>query len=98
MKIIPVTIKNKVKLNNVTVEFVHIKRNAFPLLCRPGVGGFCRPVTDGTKTFGKTINNDPEKYFTKEIMDKLDDCAKEEFKYGISDAEECKPELLTESE
>ena len=55
-------------------------------------------LPDGTKTFGKTINNDPEKYFTKEIMDKLNDCAKEEFKYGIVDAEECKPELLTESE
>ena len=55
-------------------------------------------LPDGTTTFGKTINNDPEKYFTKEIMDKLNDCAKEEFKYGISDAEECKPELLTESE
>ena len=54
-------------------------------------------LPDGTKTFGKTINNDPEKYFTKEIMDKLDECAKEEFKYGIADAEECKPELLTES-
>jgi len=54
-------------------------------------------LPDGTKTFGKTINNDPEKYFTKEIMDKLDECAKEEFKYGIADTEECKPELLTES-
>ena len=55
-------------------------------------------LPDGTTTFGKTINNDPEKYFTKEIMDKLDECAKEEFKYGIADAEKCKPELLTESE
>ena len=53
-------------------------------------------LPDGTKTFGKTINNDPVKFFTKEIMDKLDECAKEEFKYGIGDAEECEPELLTE--
>ena len=54
-------------------------------------------LPDGTKTFGKTINNDPKKYFTEEIMDKLDECAKEEFKYGIAEKEECIPELLTES-
>ena len=39
-------------------------------------------LPDGTKTFGKTINNDPEKYFTEEIMEKLDAAAKEEFTYG----------------
>ena len=53
-------------------------------------------LPDGTTTFGKTINNDPEKYFTKEIMDKLNDCAKEEFKYGIADAEKTESEFLTE--
>ena len=25
-------------------------------------------LPDGTKTFGKTINNDPEKYYTEEVM------------------------------
>ena len=39
-------------------------------------------LPDGTKTFGKTINNNPETYFTEEIMKKLDDCAQKEFKYG----------------
>lgn len=39
-------------------------------------------LPDGTKTFGKTINNEPEKYFTPEIMEKLDTFAKEKFKYG----------------
>ena len=39
-------------------------------------------LPDGTKTFGKTINNDPEKYFTPEIMEKLDKFAKEKFSYG----------------
>ena len=39
-------------------------------------------LPDGTKTFGKTINNDPEKYFTEEIMTQLEDCAGKEFKYG----------------
>ena len=39
-------------------------------------------LPDGTKTFGKTINNNPQQYFTDEIMQQLDDCAKKEFKYG----------------
>ncbi|SVA54206.1 uncharacterized protein METZ01_LOCUS107060 [marine metagenome] len=41
-------------------------------------------LPDGTKTFGKTIMNDPEKYFTEEIMEKLEECAGKEFKYGSS--------------
>jgi len=39
-------------------------------------------LPDGTKTFGKTINNDPEKFYTPEIMKLLDDAASQEFKYG----------------
>ena len=39
-------------------------------------------LPDGTKTFGKTINNDPEKYYTEEVMQKLDEFAKEKFSYG----------------
>ena len=39
-------------------------------------------LPDGTTQFGKTINNNPEKYFTPEILDKLNDAAKEEFLYG----------------
>jgi RecA/RadA recombinase len=39
-------------------------------------------LPDGSKTFGKTINNDPEKYFTEEIMTQLDEAAEKEFKYG----------------
>jgi len=39
-------------------------------------------LPDGTKTFGKTINNDPKKYFTKEILKKLDEVSSKEFKYG----------------
>jgi RecA/RadA recombinase len=39
-------------------------------------------LPDGTKTFGKTINNNPEQYFTDEIMQQLDVCASKEFKYG----------------
>jgi len=39
-------------------------------------------LPDGSKTFGKTINNNPEKYFTEDIMHKLDLAAETEFKYG----------------
>lgn len=39
-------------------------------------------LPDGTKTFGKTINNQPEKFFTPEIMEQLDAVASKEFKYG----------------
>ena len=39
-------------------------------------------LPDGSKTFGKTINNEPEKYFTEEVMKQLDEAAQKEFKYG----------------
>ena len=39
-------------------------------------------LPDGTKTFGKTINNDPEKYYTEEVMEKLDAFALKKFSYG----------------
>ena len=39
-------------------------------------------LPDGSKQFGKTIMNDPEKYFTEEIMTQLEECAIKEFKYG----------------
>ena len=42
-------------------------------------------LPDGSKTFGKTINNDPTKYFTDEILQKLDDVCSREFKYGETD-------------
>ena len=39
-------------------------------------------LPDGSKQFGKTSMNDPEKYFTEEIMAQLEECAIKEFKYG----------------
>jgi len=39
-------------------------------------------LPDGTKQYGKTINNSPEKYFTDEIMKQIDEAATKEFKYG----------------
>ena len=37
---------------------------------------------DGTKVFGKQINENPDKYFTKDILKQIDDYAKTKFTYG----------------
>ena len=37
---------------------------------------------DGKKIYGKEILKNPEQYFTKEVMEKLDYIAKQEFSYG----------------
>ncbi len=39
-------------------------------------------LPDGSKQFGKTIMNDPETYFTDEIMNQLKEAADKEFRYG----------------
>ena len=39
-------------------------------------------LPDGSKVFGKSINDNPEKYFTDEIMKQLDEAAAKEFLYG----------------
>src|SRR6056300_511956 len=39
-------------------------------------------MPDGSKVFGKNINEDPEKYFTKEVLNKIDEYAKKKFSYG----------------
>jgi RecA/RadA recombinase len=39
-------------------------------------------VPDGTSQYGKTIMENPEKYFTGEVMQALDEAAKKEFSYG----------------
>ena len=41
-------------------------------------------LPDGTKEFGKTIMNNPNKYFTEDVMSILDEAAKKEFMYGLS--------------
>ena len=35
-----------------------------------------------TKVYPKTIYENPEKYFTKEVLQALDECAQKEFSYG----------------
>ena len=39
-------------------------------------------LPDGKTAFEKQINANPEKFFTKEVMDALDVAAGKEFKYG----------------
>lgn len=39
-------------------------------------------LPDGSKAFEKNIDEDPEKYFTKDILDKLDAEIQKDFKYG----------------
>ena len=43
-------------------------------------------LPDGSKVFGKAINNNPEKYYTEDVMAQLEDAARKEFQYGnVSD-------------
>ena len=42
-------------------------------------------MPDGIKVFGKQIMEDPEKYFTDDIMEKLEIAAQKEFQYGINE-------------
>jgi len=48
-------------------------------------------LPDGTKVFEKAILEKPEKYFTKDILDKIDEACQNEFLYGksnVADSEE----------
>ena len=42
----------------------------------------------GKTEYGKTINNNPEKYFTEDVMDKLEVVVNEYFKYGTTKTSE----------
>lgn len=41
-------------------------------------------LPDGSKVFEKNIDDEPEKYYTKDILDKLDAAIQKDFKYGQS--------------
>jgi len=49
-------------------------------------------MPDGSKVFGKAILSEPEKYFTTELLDKLNDHAKKVFLYGGFDEENVEAE------
>jgi RecA/RadA recombinase len=42
---------------------------------------------DGTKAFEKSIKKEPEKYFTKELLDSIDELCQYEFLYGAAEKE-----------
>jgi RecA/RadA recombinase len=42
-------------------------------------------LPDGSSAFEKNIYENPEKYFTKEVMEKLEKAAQKEFKYGSNE-------------
>lgn len=50
-------------------------------------------LKDGTKCFGKTINNNPEKYFTPEILAEIQLGVDKNIKYGSQTVEEVMAEL-----
>ena len=39
-------------------------------------------LPDGSKQYAKTINNEPTKFYTKDVLSKIDEAAKKEFLYG----------------
>ena len=45
-------------------------------------------LPDGRKVFGKAINENPEEYFTDDIMAQLEVAAQREFMYGQVGADE----------
>ena len=45
-------------------------------------------MPDGKKVFGKQINDNPEKFFTDEVLEKLEIAAEKEFKYGHEESVE----------
>ena len=53
-------------------------------------------MPDGSKHFGKAINANPEKFYTSDIMERIEVAAGLEYKYGDSDLEE--PEVVSELE
>ena len=48
-------------------------------------------LPDGAKIFGKQIMEDPEKYFTDDIMEKLEIAAQKEFLYGMNEDARSEP-------
>ena len=75
---------------DVTIRLYYDERGLdryYGLLDLGEIGGLWKNVAgryemNGKKIYGKDIMKDPEKYFTEEVMEKLDAIAKEEFSYG----------------
>ena len=86
------TAKSRLSKENkdVTVRLYYDERGLdryYGLLELGEIGGLWKNVAgryeiDGKKVYAKAILKDPESYFTPEVMEKLDEIAKEEFRYG----------------
>ena len=44
-------------------------------------------MPNGAKVYAKQVYKDPQKYFTEEFLNQLDECAKNEYMYGINEDE-----------
>ena len=86
------TAKSRLSKENqdVTVRLYYDERGLdryFGLLELGEIGGLWKNVAgryeiDGKKVYAKAILKDPDTYFTPEVMQQLDNIAKEEFSYG----------------
>ena len=86
------TAKSRLSKENkdVTVRLYYDERGLdryYGLLELGEIGGLWKNVAGryeigGKKVYAKAILKDPEQYFTPEVMEKLDEIAKQEFRYG----------------
>lgn len=86
------TNKSRISIENKTVDLM-INYNSglnryYGLLDIALKGGVYKKLAkqielpDGTKVFEKAINKNPEKYFTKDILDRIEEVVQAEFRYG----------------
>ena len=88
------TAKSRLSKENkdVTVRLYYDERGLdkyYGLLELGEIGGMWKNVAgryemDGKKIYAKEILKNPEKYFTQEVLEKLDEISKEQFSYGSS--------------
>ena len=88
------TAKSRLSKENkdVTIRLYYDERGLdryYGLLELGELGGLWKNVAgryemDGKKVYAKAILKEPETYFTPEVMEKLDEIAKEQFSYGSS--------------
>ena len=87
------THKSRISKENkdVTIRLYYDERGLdryYGLLELGEIGGLWKNVAgryeiDGKKIYAKEILKTPEKYFTEEVMQKLDEIARQEFSYGL---------------
>jgi hypothetical protein len=81
------------KMVDVLLTYRHGLSKHYGLLELAEAAGIFKKVStrfelpDGSKLFGKQILKDPEKYFTKDILNQLDNYTKIEYTYGRDEEE-----------